>query len=51
MLGDSVEGWEGVGGLFKTEGTYVYLRIIHADVWQNPTQWCKAIILQLKINF
>ena len=50
MLGDSLEGWDGVGGMFKTEGTYVYLRLIHTDVWQNPIQWCKAIILQLKIN-
>ena len=25
-------------------------RLIHADVWQKPTQYCKAIFLQLKIN-
>ena len=42
-------GWE-VGGKFKEEGTYVYLWLIHVDVWQKPTQYCKAIILQLKIN-
>ena len=24
--------------------------LIHGDVWQKPTQYCKAIILQLKIN-
>ena len=24
--------------------------LIHADVWQKPTQSCKAIILQLKIK-
>ena len=42
-------GW-GVGGSFKREGTYVYLWLIHVDVWQKPTQYCKAIILQLKIN-
>ena len=41
-------GWE-VGGRFK-EGTYAYLWLIHADVQQKPTQYCKAIILQLKIN-
>ena len=40
-------GW---GGRFKTEGTYIYLWLIHADVWQKPTEYCKAIILQLKIN-
>ena len=42
-------GWE-VGGGFKREGTYVYQWLIHADIWQKPTQHCKAIILQLKIN-
>ena len=40
-------GWE-VGGKFK-EGTYVYLWLIHVDVWQR-TQYCKVIILQLKLN-
>ena len=25
--------------------------LIHVSVWQNPIQYCKAIILQLKINF
>ena len=24
---------------------------VHVDVWQKPTQYCKAIILQLKIIF
>ena len=28
--------------------TYVYLWLIHVDVWQKPTKFCKAIILQLK---
>ena len=32
------------------EGTYVYLWLIHVDVWQKPIKYCKAIILQLKIN-
>ena len=35
---------------FKKEGTYVHLWAIHVDVWQKPTQYCKTIILQLKIN-
>ena len=26
----------------------VYLWLIHIEVWQKPTQYCKAIILQLK---
>ena len=42
-------GWK-VGKRFKREGTYVYLQLIHVDVWQKPTQYCKAIILQLKLN-
>ena len=32
-----------VGG--RRERTYVYLWLIHTDVWQKPTQHCKAIIL------
>ena len=36
---DNAEGWDGVGGggRFKTQGTYVYLCLIHVDVWQKPT--------------
>ena len=34
-------------GRFKREGTYVYLWLIHADVWPKAVQYCKAIILQL----
>ena len=42
-------GWGlGAGGRFKREGTYVCLRLIHVAVWQKPTRYCKAIILQLK---
>ena len=50
VLCDYLEGWEGVGvgGRFKREGTCVYLLLIHAVVWQRPTQHCKAIIFQLK---
>ena len=42
-------GWE-VGGMFKRERTYVYLWLIHIDVWQRPAQCCETIILQLKIK-
>ena len=42
-------GWE-VGRRFKMEGTYVYLWLIRVNIWQKPTQYCKAIILQLKTN-
>ena len=41
--------WE-VKERLQREGTCVYLQLIHADVWQKPTQYCKATILQLKIN-
>ena len=37
-----------VGGRFKREGPCVCLWLTHADVWQRPAQYCKAIILQLK---
>ena len=37
-----------VGGTFKREGTYVDLWMTHVEVWQKPTQYFKAIILQLK---
>ena len=40
-------GWEG-GGRLKREGTYVCLSLIHVHVRQKPTQYCKAIILQLR---
>ena len=41
--------WE-VRERFKTDETYIYLWLIHVDVWQKPTQYYKAIILQLKMN-
>ena len=34
----------------QREASYVCLWPIHVDVWQKPTQQCKAIIFQLKIN-
>ena len=37
-----------MGGRFKREGMYVYLWLIHVDIWQKPTKFCKAIIYQLK---
>ena len=41
-------GW-GVGGRLKRE-LYMYLWLIHVDVWPKSKQYCKAIILWLKIN-
>ena len=37
-----------MGGRFKREGIYVYLWLIHVEVWQKTTKFCKAIIFQLK---
>ena len=52
VLSDNLEGWDGlVGGRKYTYGWPVYLWLIHADAWQKPTQYCKAMILQLKIKF
>ena len=48
-LCNNLQWWDG-GGRFKREGIEVNLWLIHVDVWQKPTQYCKAIILQLKIN-
>ena len=40
-------GWE-MGGRFKKEEIYVYLWLIHVEVLQKATKFCKAIILQKK---
>ena len=56
MLCDNLEGRVGAGdGREFQEGgdirmPMVSLWLIHVDMWQKPTQYCKAIILQLKIN-
>ena len=47
-LCDNLERWDGVGagrGIQEGGGAYVCLWPIHVDVWQKPTQYCKAIIL------
>ena len=36
------------GRVSQREGTYVYMWLIHVDVRQKPTQFSKALILQLK---
>ena len=49
-LRDTLEGWGGEGGGRGPQegGTWVYLWPILTDVWQKTTQFCKAVILQLK---
>ena len=34
---------------FQEGGDICILWLVHVDVWQRRTQYCKAIILQLKI--
>ena len=29
---------------------HIYICLVHVDIWQKSTQYCKAIILQLKTN-
>ena len=36
------------GGRFRRAGTHWWL--IYVNLWWKPTQYCKTIILQLKIN-
>ena len=36
------------GESFKREGIYVYLWLIHVEVWQKTAKFCKSIILQQK---
>ena len=54
MLYDSLDGWYGVGGVQDGGDIYIYIHIylwlIPVDVWHKPTQYCKIIILQLKIK-
>ena len=40
--------WEEGSG--RRGHTYTYVWLNHVDVWQKPTQYYKAIILQLKMN-
>ena len=35
-------------GDYPNKSIYVYLWLIHIDVWQKPAQFCKAVIFQLK---
>ena len=48
VLYDNAETWTEVGGRFKREGIHVHLWLIHVDVWEKPTKYCKAVFFQLK---
>ena len=51
VLWDNPEGWDGEGGGREIQdgGTHVHLWVIHVNIWQKPPQYCKEIILQLKL--
>ena len=42
------QGWEGSGGGVQDGGDTCIPMQIHTDVWQKPSQYCEAIICQLK---
>ena len=51
---NNLEVWDRVGSVMEVlmevrEGGSICIpRVMHVDVWQKPTQCCKAIILQLQ---
>ena len=47
-LCDNLEGWD--GRQVQEGGAYLYLWLVYADEWQEPTQYWKALILQLNIK-
>ena len=49
VLCDYLQKWDAArSGKQVQEGGDVWLS--HVDVWQKPTQYCKTVALQLKIN-
>ena len=40
-------GW---GGTLQREGIYVFLWLIHVDVWQKPTQYCNYASIKNKFK-
>ena len=48
---DSKAGVRWGSGREVQEGRDVYSRLIQVVAWQKPIQYCKAVILQLEINF
>ena len=53
MLSDKLKWWDVVAGGQKDQergDIHIYLLLIHVDVRQKPTHYCKAVSLQIKIN-
>ena len=44
----NLEGWDGEADAreVQKEGIYVYLWLIHVEVWQKTAKFCKETILQ-----
>ena len=52
MLCDNLEVFYVVaGGRESQEGEDICMPVADVSVWQKSTQYCKAIVLQLEINF
>ena len=49
VMGWGGRGKEGSGWAYTYTCTHVYLWLIHVDAWQKPWQYCKVIILWLKL--
>ena len=49
MLFNDLKEWDG-RERFKREGICVYLWLLQVDIWQEPSQYRKVVILQLKIK-
>ena len=48
---DNLEGWNRVGAVgFERERTCVYLWLMPVVIGEEPTQYCKTIILQLQTS-
>ena len=50
VLYSNPEGEEGGGRGIQREGTHVYLWLIHSDVWQKPSQYCRVNYPPIKIS-
>ena len=49
MLCGNLEGWDGKRGAGKVQegrDIYIYLRLIHSDVWQKPSQYCNYPLIK-----
>ena len=53
VLYDNLERWDAEGGGREAYegGNICILWLIHVEVWQTPSQYCKLPVLKLKIKF